>query len=243
MTIVNAIIIGAIGSVVGAFLLLALQNFYFGWVSFPGIRKIIRASKEFSKSGGINFFSSRKSYMKFKDHGSPTDYLMRCEASIIYVGFWLAHGTNTGNVIETLANLLENKKKVTIVLLDPNSQLIYYMSDYLRVDLVEMNNKINYTLTELADMYNNLSSSAKEKLTVKLHDTPITASAFLLDNERENSGRTLVDFKLYNRSRDESFGMEFGKSGNELYDRITNSYIDIAQKANLYNISKHKIVS
>lgn len=80
----------------------------------------------------------------------------------MYVGFWLAHGVNTGNLIKSLSAILEEKKKVTIVFLNPDSNLNFYLSDYLGIDANEISKRINFTLNELKS-YIKISLSPQKK--------------------------------------------------------------------------------
>lgn len=52
----------------------------------------------------------------------------------------------------------------------------------------------------VCELYSDLSADAKERFSINFHEIPISASAFLLDHERESGGRTFVDFKLYSFS-------------------------------------------
>ncbi len=232
------LVINIIGGLICAMILFLLTKLFLGWKNYPGIKRMYRIAREYTKAGGINFFSSRQAYIKFKDHGTASNYLSKAESNIIYVGFWLAHSVEIGNVIETIKSLLETGKKVVIVLIDPDSDIINYCSKFLGLNNIEIKNRIVNSIRKFCCMYDNLSIEAKKRFTLKLHSVPISASAFLIDNEL-NYGKTLVDFKLYNYCRDDGFGMEFHKKGYPLYDKFTKSYKAIAEEAKEIDYQKY----
>lgn len=231
------IVIGAIGSILGAIIILLFQKAYFGWGKTPGIYKMLRFSKEFSLAGGINFFSSRKAYAKFKDHGTQKEYLSRANQSIVYVGFWLAHGVGIGDIISGIKKYLENDVKVTIVLIDPSSPVIKHSSLFLGQDTTEIISRINNAIENFSQLYSALSLEARKNFELRLHNIPLTASAFLLDHQNE-SARVLVDFKLYNHSRDDSFGIEVQGRQKDLTKRFIDSYLKVLENSTLYQFTK-----
>lgn len=204
---------------------------YFGWTNWPGVKLSIRILREFTKSGGVNFFSSRKSYVRYKDHGTASEYINKCSSSVYYIGFWLSHGTEVGGIENTFEKVLESGRKVCIVLLDPESETINSCSSFLGIDPHELKQRITLSISKFRQMYGGLSNDAKRRFTLKLHNIPLSASAFLLDSELGSNGRTLLDFKLYGFSRDDSFGMEFRNQGHTLYDKFTQSYLKIKEDA------------
>lgn len=227
------IICGVIASILGAFIFGLFTKFYLGWTSWPGLRISLRLVREFTRAGGLNFFSSRKDYINHKDHGTASEYLYTSKRSIVYVGFWLAHGIEVSNIIECLRVILESGRKISIVLLNPNSDAISACSKFLGIDVSEVKQRINQTKSKLCELQNNLSPTAKENFTLKYHNIPLSTSAFLLDSELGSGGRTLLDFKLYGFSREDGFGIEFRNQGLSLYDRVTKSYLEIER--NSYN--------
>ena len=233
--LVSQISIAVLAALVAPLLIWVITRLYIGWKVWPGFKAIFRMTQEFTKAGGVNFFASRKSYIRFKDHGTASDYINRASSSVIYVGFWLAHGTEVGNITHTLKDILESGKKVTIVLMNPDSNVIIPCSRFLGTDEEEVRNRIQIAKKKFCELYSDLSADAKERFSIKFHEIPISASAFLLDHERDSGGRTLLDFKLYSFSRDDSFGIEFRQKGRPLYDSITKSYLEIVKDAKNYD--------
>lgn len=217
-------------------IIFCITRAFIGWKNWPGLKYSFRIISEFSKAGGVNFFSSRKSYTKYRDHGTPSEYISKCKSSVYYIGFWLSHSTEVGSAINTFREVLESGRKVTIVLLNPDSDVILPCSQFLGLNPSELKSRINNSLDKFIELHHILSSSAKKNLTIKVHNIPISSSAFLLDSELGSGGRTLLDVKLYGFSRDDSFGIEFINQGRQLYDKVTKSFLEIEDSATTINI-------
>lgn len=232
------LIIGACGSLVAALILWLLARIYLGKETRPGIKLVIRMIREFIKAGGFNFYSSRKSYLEFKDHGSQPEYMMKATSSFIYVGFWLSSGDEVGNPIDAIRNLVESGKTVTIVLMNPDSEIITPCSQYLSISEIELSNRINMTLKKLCSLHSSLSESARGRLSIKVHNVPLSASAFLIDNERAIGSRILIDFKPFGLGLGSGFGMEFRNKGGIVHDKLVESYLLIVGKSEPVNCSE-----
>lgn len=214
-------------------IILGLANrIYIGWNVWPGFISLKRLAIEFYGSGCVNFFSCRNSYRAYKAHGTASNYISQASRSVIYVGFWLAHETEISDIRPTIKNLLESGRIVTIVLIDSDSEIVDYCSKFLGIRSDEVKNRVVATKSKFLELYSDLSADAKKRFHLKFHRVPISSSAFLVDHEVPTAARTLVDFKLYGFSRDDSFGIEF-KSGkyNSLYERVTNSYLFIVDSS------------
>lgn len=212
------------------------NKLYIGWDVWPGFISFKRLANEFYGSGGLHFFSSRNSYKALRSHDSVPKYLSQSSTSVIYVGFWLAHQTEIGDIRPTIKSLLESGRKVTIVLMDPDSEVVNPCSKFLGISPEEVKNRINATKIKLMEFNEGLSNDARRRFSLRFHTIPIAASAFLLDNEIGKGARTLVDFKLYDFSRDESFAIEFRNGANcSLFDRVTRSFLSVVEDSEEFN--------
>ena len=81
-------------------------------------------------------------------------------------------------------------------------------------------------------MKGSLPDEFKTYITIKIHDIPLNASAFLIDYENEQDLRLLIDYKIYNRERERSYGIEF--TTGSLSCTLCDSYKEISKKAKPY---------
>ena len=142
MTIEN-LVCGIIGSIVAAIIITIASKVYLGVSGFRGLKNTVRLIRDSYKGGIVNIFPNRKSYIQHKDHGTETQYISKCKSKLMYIGYWLAHGTEMGDVIRTLQTLILEKKDVEVVLLNPdNSCLIKEMANFLKIDSIEIQQRI-----------------------------------------------------------------------------------------------------
>lgn len=156
MTIEN-LVCGIIGSIVAAIIITIASKVYLGVSGFRGLKNTVRLIRDSYKGGIVNIFPNRKSYIQHKDHGTETQYISKCKSKLMYIGYWLAHGTEMGDVIRTLQTLILEKKDVEVVLLNPdNSCLIKEMANFLKIDSIEIQQRIKNSLTKLCKIKNSL---------------------------------------------------------------------------------------
>lgn len=236
------LVCGIIGSIFATIIIAITTKMYLGVSSFQGLKSIIRLIRDCYTGGIINIFPSRKSYIHHKDHGTETQYISKCKNKLMYIGYWLAHGTEMGDIIETLQKLVFEKKDVEVILLNPdNNVLINDMAKFLHMDCNEMQQRIKNSLAKLDKMKNGLPNELAIHFIIKVHDIPLNASAFMLDYDSEKELRILVDYKIYNKEREKSYGIEF-VNGNIAHD-LCDSYKEISRRAKLYknkcNFERH----
>ncbi len=232
MTIEN-LFCGILGSIIATIIITIVSKVYLGVADFRGLKNTIRLIRDSYKGGIINIFPNRKFYIQHKDHGTETQYISKCENKLMYIGYWLAHGTEMGDVIETLKTLAYKKKDVEVILLNPdNSTLIEEMADFLKIDSMEMKQRIKNSLAKLCKIKDELPNDTKSHFSIKLHDIPLNASAFLIDYDNRKRLRLLVDYKIYNQERERSYGIEF-KNG-DITQNLCDSYRVISRNAKLY---------
>lgn len=232
----NDFVCGVIASIVAAIICTIAVMLYRGFKGFPGIKMTLRLVNDCTRSGIINLFSSRKSYSEHKDHGSPSDYIKKAENKVVYVGFWLSHGTEVGAIVSTIKQMVLQNKEVSIVFINPNNDTILTScSAFLGISRDEVKTRVNTAIKKLLQLYEELPTEYRHNLKIKIHDVPLTASAFLLDYESGKSCRILVDYKSYGFSREDSYGIEYKDSSKKLCKLLCDSYKKILNEALLLN--------
>ena len=232
MTIEN-LVCGIIGSIVAAIIITIASKVYLGVSGFRGLKNTVRLIRDSYKGGIVNIFPNRKSYIQHKDHGTETQYISKCKSKLMYIGYWLAHGTEIGGVIRTLQTLILEKKDVEVVLLNPdNSCLIKEMANFLKIDSIEIQQRIKNSLTKLCKIKNSLPDDLRMHFIIKVHDIPLNASAFLIDYDSKKEMRILVDYKIYNQEREKSYGIEYMRGS--ITQSLWDSYQEISRNAKVY---------
>lgn len=232
MTIGN-LICGITGSIMAAIIIAIVTKVYLGISGFRGLKNTVRLIRDSYRGGIVNIFPNRQTYIQHKDHGTETQYISKCKNKLMYVGYWLAHGTETGDVISTLQKFILEKKEVEVILLNPNnSGLVKEMAVFLKIDRIEMQQRINNSLAKLCKIRDGLPNELKIHFVIKLHDVPLNASAFLIDYDSKKDLRILIDYKIYNQERERSYGIEF--MDGSITQNLCDSYREISSSARLY---------
>jgi len=97
---------------------------------------------------------------------------------------------------------------------------------------------VNYSINKLLQLKNELRNDIGKYITIKLHHVPLSASAFIIQQPDPKTSRILVDYKLYNFCRDESFGIEYQDKDKEITQKIVESYLQISYESDIYTIIK-----
>lgn len=198
---------------------------YKGARGFLGVKMTCRLISDCANSGIINLFSCRKSYANHKDHGSPSDYIKKAESKVMYVGFWLSHGTEVGAIVETIKNIVLQNKKVIIVFVNPNNDAVLTSSsNFLGISKNEVKTRVKTSIKKFLQLYMELPAGYRHNLQLKIHDVHLTASAFLLDFDSDEKCRILVDYKSYGFSREDSYGIEYKNKNKKLCKLLHDSY-------------------
>ena len=226
-------------NIIVAFLTWIITKAYFGYKSFKGIKHAARFNKDCFDAGIINAFPTRKTYAQHKEHGTASEYISRAEHSVIYIGYWLASGIEMGNLKEAIRNLTKDKKTVSLVLINPyNNVALSTCTDYIGINSEKIKARVKSAIKELLDLKNQLGEDSRY-LIIKIHDVPLSASAFIIDDTTSKKCRILVDYKLYKRSREESYGIEYQDTNKIVTKRLFDSYKSIASGAKeITNISE-----
>ena len=179
------------------------------------------------RSYGIsNLFARRSDYVRYRKQATIAEYLETAKHSITYVGFWLAHGTEMENISTYMPELLKQGRTVTFVLMQPNSAHLETLSAYMGIPADQVARRIKVALDKFQETKQSLSPSAGDRFSVRVHNAPITASAFLLDLDHP-SAKILVDFKVYGHSREDSFGIELRGPDSPMFRKFATSYRSI----------------
>jgi hypothetical protein len=176
-------------------------------------------------NGIINFFPSRADYIKFRQNGTISQYISTADRELLYVGFWLAHGTEMSNVGEALIELVRKGVAVELVFIDPDGECLPAMANYFDIPVEEVRSRVASTIEKMQRIRESLDEDLQPRFRLKTHQKLLTASSFLMDGGTENA-KILVDFKLFASGRDHSFGIEFGHvdGENTLYYRVEKSF-------------------
>ncbi len=230
------LISGIMGSIISAIVITIATKMYFGISNFQGLKGNIRLLRDCYKGGIINIFPNRKAYVQHKDHGTESQYIStRCTKKLIYVGHWLAHGTEMGEIIDTLERLIVEKKDVQVVLLNPkNNNLVKEIADYMKINESEMKERIETSLSKLSNLKEELPAKLSKYFQIKIHNIPINASAFIIDHDNKKT-RILIDYKIYNHERVKSYGIEFTDNTKIMTKNLLEAYLQICQDADEYN--------
>lgn len=138
-----------------------------------------------------------------------------------------------GGCDKNTTNVDFRKKDVEVVLLNPdNSCLIKEMANFLKIDSIEIQQRIKNSLTKLCKIKNSLPDDLRMHFIIKVHDIPLNASAFLIDYDSKKEMRILVDYKIYNQEREKSYGIEYMRGS--ITQSLWDSYQEISRNAKVY---------
>lgn len=229
------LLIGVLSSVICGIITWIALRLYTGGKYFGGLHKLARLIKDCSKAGLINVFPSRKTYLQHKDHGTAAEYIRKCNHHLYYVGYWLASSISFGEIIKSFECLLKNHTSITVVFIDPNNHAILETcSKYLGTTSDELKNRILFSLKKVAELRSSLDLEHQKYLSIKVHCVPLSASAFVIQQTDKKETRILMDCKLYDLCRDESYGLELKDESKEITQKALKSYLKICQEATEY---------
>lgn len=226
------LLIGIAGSIIGAGVMFIAQKVYYGGKHFGGIMRLIRLNCDCYKAGIINIFKNRNAYTQHKDHGTGAEYIRRCEHSLYYVGYWLASSISMGEIIKTFEELAKKQITITVVFLNIHDQtLVDSCSRLFGITQDELIQRVSFSLKKTVELKDNLEEKYRKYITIKTHNVPISASAFIIEQNDPKRSRILIDYKLYDLCRDETYGIEFQNSNKEITRKAMESYLKISDQA------------
>ena len=233
---IKEIIINVIAGIIGSLLTLFVSKLYFGYKHFGGFKKTARLNKDCNTAGIVNVFPNRKSYIQHKDHGNSNDYIMKANHSVLYVGYWLATGTEVGELTKALKELVNNQITVTLVFISPYDEAcLKICSNYIAIKPNQISERVKAVIKNLLEFKNGLNSEQRKYLVIKTHNVPLSATAFVIDHSKNDNCKILLDHKVYKGTRDSSYGIEFQNSQKIITKKLLDSYLSISKNANEIN--------
>jgi hypothetical protein len=220
----NVLILGMLA--LGAFL---------GRSAIRDLFRVLRFAWRMHRSGIINFYNSRAEYVTSRKERNLADYMRRAKRRFVYVGFYLAGGTERDRLDDAITEMLERGCEIEIVLLDADApaDIIAAVEQHLAITDGTLRQVLHHAHDHFIALRNGLSTVSANRFKLAVHCVPLVSSAMLID-EGEPEGRLLVDNKIHGAGRDRSFGIEFrlDQQANGLAKDFAQSFKRIAQSAN-----------
>lgn len=188
--------------------------------------RIIAAVLRLKRNGVSNIFLNRSEYVSRRPI-SVDQYIESTGREFVYVGIYFSIATDQSRVDETIRTLLQRRCKFTIVLLDPETaaESMRFLEEYFALGTGTLRGRIRHAIQHFRTLRDSLAADTRPLLDMRLHQLPLTSSAFLRD-PREENGSMLVDIKWCGMGRERSFGLEFVGSSvdGSLFDTIRSSF-------------------
>lgn len=234
--IIVAIISGVLCNFICSLIILFFSRIYFGYKHFGGIRKTARLNKDCCNAGIVNIFPDRKTYIQHKDHGKSNEYISQATHSVLYVGYWLATATEIGELKETIKLLTKKQITVTLVFISPADQSsLNICANYIDTKPGEIATRVSTAIINLLEFKESLAPDQRKYLVIKTHTIPLSTTAFVVDHIEAEKCRILLDYKVFNGSRESSYGIEFQNSNRVVTNKLLQSYLAISNQANEIN--------
>jgi hypothetical protein len=197
------------------------------WLALARSRwRIIAAVLRLKRNGVSNIFLNRSEYVSRRPI-SVGQYIDSTRREFIYVGIYFSIATDQSRVDETIKALLQRRCNFTIVLLNPETtaESIRFLEEYLALSAGTLRGRIRHAIQHFRALRDSLAADTRSLLDIRLHQLPLTSSAFLRDS-RDVNGSMLVDIKWYGMGRERSFGLEFVGSSvdGSLFDTVRSSF-------------------
>lgn len=179
-------------------------------------------------SGLTGFYPSRKFYAYRQGAESIDTYVNRARKSLIMVSINLMTGLPFTNLCKVLERKFEDKSNefsAVISLLNPlKADLIFAISPVLNRTKDQLFSSIKETIDSLVEFRNSLSTSAKNRLELRVHNTIPFGSAIIVDH-KESYGRIQIETKPYKAVLNDSFAFEIAPHGTSgFYETLINGY-------------------
>jgi hypothetical protein len=201
-------------------------------LSWNELRLLWSTTRRMRRNGIMNFFAKRSDYIKHRKEGTIPEYISLANRDLLYVGFWLAHGVDMSDIRNAMRELLERGCRIELIVINPENGYGKHLAEYLAMTPESLKIRIAHTVDQMREFRKSLTPELKTNFSIRTHTKLITASAFVLDRDTPKA-RILVDFKLYNAGRDNTFGIEFQavQGKDKLYSRILDSLMKIRNSA------------
>lgn len=194
-------------------------------------------SDELIEATGLTaFYPSRRYYVYRKGTERIDAYVSTAKKSLIMISINLMTGLPFTALCQILQDKLENVTNsfvATISLLNPfKADLIFAISPVLNRTKEQLFDSITDTLKQLVEFRSMLSSEAKNRFKIRVHNTIPFGSAIIIDHHEEY-GRIQIETKPYGAVLDDSFAFEvapFGTSG--FYQTLVKGYEALIKDGN-----------
>lgn len=194
----------------------------------------ISMTRRMAKAGVSNFFSERTDYARHQQYRTVSEYMLSASAEYVYVGFWLAHGTEVANIQRAIRAMLESGRRVELVFLDSNVDdvVLDRTAQYLALSSANLTARLRSAWDDMENFERTLSVEQRRRFRLLAHQQILTSSAQIVDQGHPGT-RVLLDVKLFGVGREGSFGLEVqpSRAGGDLYDRIVRSFNEIKASA------------
>lgn len=169
-------------------------------------------SDDLVKETGLSaFFPTRKHYDIRGDNSSIHSYVDTAKDNLIMVSISLIKGINFDDLRLILERKLEDKNSnfnVTISLINPDkSCLLEALCPVFEKDKEDLERDIRDGVKRLTEFRNKLSSYAKDKLHLYVHNAIPFGSAIIIDNDKPY-GKIQIETKVYKVPMGKSFAFE-----------------------------------
>ncbi len=182
-------------------------------------------------AGLTAFFPARRYYSLRGSAGSIDGYVATARKTLVMVSINLMTGIPFDNLCRTLREKLESQEngfRATISLLNPQkAELVFAISPALGRTTAYVSGSINETLDLLLSFRAGLSSDARSRFDLRVHQSIPFGSAILIDH-KEAYGRIQIETKPYKAVLNDSFAFEIAPGAESgLFERVSRGYEEL----------------
>jgi Patatin-like phospholipase len=175
----------------------------------------------------LRFIPAREYYGQFREgRASITQFIAQATEELVMVSVNLMTGDAFERILETYTEILATEEpaaRITLSLLDPTEpHLMAAIARNLDSEPDELAHSIELLLRKVATFHGALSDSAHKRFELHCHKTIPSASAIMLDPERE-WGSIQLETRSYKARALDAFGFEVGY-GSALFQTLRQSY-------------------
>lgn len=194
------------------------------------LRSLLALIREFVAPGGLYFYSCREN---LKDAlGTSDEYITNAQEELIYVGFWLDSLLANVKFGEQLVRMVNGGIKVKIYLINPTSPLLDIYARRVNKLGAHLAERVDKSAKRLAELRAAVIAEHRHNLILYYHDCPISAPCFMLDRDKKERCRILVDHSFINSDDVRcSYGIEIRRQASPLFNFILDQYKDIEETA------------